>query len=191
MKIYHSQMNLLRIYPSKTSLTTFFLSLGIFFLGLGILHLVQRYNPRRLSFNMEISSGKNSKQSYPVKITIKRLDIDLPVIPSSIKKGVWETTTKGVSWLSNSPSPGSPGNSILYGHNWTNLLGPLTRIKAGDEIAVKMNNGKEVRLFVTVTATVSPSDISILYPSQKPQVTIYTCAGFLDTRRFVATAQIL
>ena len=62
--------------------------------------------------------------------------IDLPIYPASINGTSWETTTKGVSYLKNTPTPGEIGNSVMYGHNWTNLLGPLVRAKPGQKIEI-------------------------------------------------------
>ncbi len=143
------------------------------------------------------NSHKDLSQNYvqappdpptPVRFIIKNLDIDLPIFETEIVDGVWEDSENGVSYLQGSPLPGDVGNSIMYGHNWANILGGLKNIKSGDQIEIVLSNG-EVRIFnfrdmfdVTVDQT------HILSESDYPKLTIYTCDSFLDAKRLVVTA---
>lgn len=163
---------------------------GIVLIFAAALLIFQRYNPYRLSFaNYENTVLKSEAQSQmPVRITIPAIGIDLPVIPAKIQNNVWQTTPAGVSYLTSSPIPGDLGNSILYGHNWTNLLGSLPRTKVGDSITVYFVNGKSKSFIVVGTAAVSPSQYSVLYSTGDEKLTIYTCSGFFDSKRFVVTA---
>jgi len=77
----------------------------------------------------------------------------------------------------------------LYGHNWTNLLGPLVHAKPGQRIYISYADGSVSTFKIQATALVSPQDTSILAPSNDIRVTIYTCAGFMDSQRFVVTAR--
>jgi LPXTG-site transpeptidase (sortase) family protein len=76
----------------------------------------------------------------------------------------------------------------LYGHNWSALLGSLPKIKPGDKIKIILSNGQEKNFVVKYTSIVAPSDTKILSDSADSRITLYTCAGFLDSKRFVATA---
>lgn len=157
----------------------------------GVLTLFH-YNPNRLSFknsHLEKKQQLADNLKIPKKITIRAINVNLPIIPSTIRNGVWETTDKGVSYLIQSPVPGTYGNSILYGHNWTKLLGGLTQMKPGQTFEIEYSDGSIETFTIQTTAYVLPTDISVLRDSAKPLVTLYTCAGPLDSKRFVVTAR--
>jgi LPXTG-site transpeptidase (sortase) family protein len=159
----------------------------------------QRTTPQRLSFAIKelpkltatesafLSTALNSTPML-FEIMIPAIRLDLPIIPSKITNGNWEATTRGVSYLSSSPTPGTKGNSILYGHDWPNLLGNINKLKPGQLIRIKSTDGKIYDFIVNTTAIVSPNDISILGPSEDTRITLYTCMGFFDDRRFVVSA---
>jgi len=162
--------------------------LGILLLLFGAYLVFERYNPKRLEFEKIEQSASFASLLYPQKITIPALSIELGVYPAKITNNSWEATTRGVSYLTSSPVPGEFGNSILYGHNFPNLLGKLPKIKPGDEIVVTLDSGKEKTFVVKYTQVVIPSQTDILKSTGDTRITLYTCTGFLDSKRFVAVA---
>ncbi len=164
---------------------------GLLLILLSIVLTILRYNPGRLNFGSGIPLATVTKTSekLPTHINISASDINLPIYPSTIKDTQWETTDNGVSYLNLSPVPGEKGNSILYGHNWTNILGNLTKVKPGQTVRISYNDGSNKTFIVENTAMVSPKNIAVLLPSDEPLLTIYTCAGLFDTKRFVVTAR--
>lgn len=151
----------------------------------------QRYDTARLSIttykkNIEVYKPKTA--IIPVSLKIPELKLDLAIIPSRISGGQWQTTTDGVSYLISSPIPGDQGNSIFYGHNWASLLGKLPKVKPGTMIEVHYADNTVKRFEVNSTAVVSPDQIGILDQTDDKRITIYTCTGFLDSKRFVAVA---
>jgi len=166
-----------------------------FFFGLSFVCVVvlglllwQRQFGNPLNFNAIPKVATVTTNLTVKSISIPSLNIDLPIIPATITAKVWGTTSSGVSYLSTSPVPGEVGNSIMYGHNWPSLLGRLTNIKTGQEIKVKMADGRVRRFVVQYTATVSPDQSEVLQPTADRRLTIYTCTGFWDDKRFVAVA---
>lgn len=151
----------------------------------------QRQRPIRLAFNGDLSV-LSTKQSngiqLPVAIHINDIQINLPIFPAVISDGKWEATDKGVSFLSTSPVPGEKGNSIIYGHNYPNILGRLVQVRPGAEISIDYENGASKRFVVKYTATVSPDQIHVIGQTSDTRVTIYTCSGFWDSKRFVVVA---
>jgi LPXTG-site transpeptidase (sortase) family protein len=165
---------------------------GLCMVGLSMLLAISRFNPYRLNFykTPPIEQPTVAPQgALPKQIIIAGTSINLPIVPSTINNQVWETTEKGVSYLTMSPVPGEKGNSILYGHNWTDLLGPLVEVKPGQTIRIKYEDETQKTFLVENTATVSPKDTSILMASNEPMITIYTCTGLFDSKRFVVTAR--
>ncbi len=149
----------------------------------------QRNSPTRLNFNKYDSQEPVIYDKIqPSRLIISDVGIDLPVVPSQIKDGQWETTNVGVSYLSTSPLPGDRGNSIMYGHNWTNLLGPLVRVKPGDTFTIEFTNQEKRTFTIAGVMTVSPDQTHILNPTNDRRITLYTCTGFMDSKRLVIVA---
>lgn len=164
---------------------------GIFLLLCTAYLMWLRYSPQRLAFKKVVTTVTQKQDTNPPEyIEIPALHINLPIYPSTIHNNVWETTTEGVSYWTRSPAPGEKGNSILYGHNWTSLLGNLIYSQPGQEIIIEYKDRTKRRFIIDKTAIVPPSQIHILEPSSDTRITIYTCAGFLDSKRFVAVALV-
>ena len=156
-----------------------------------------RNDPNRLKFSnaaqvvkpsVASESAEMKQKLLPTRISIKDVGIDLPITQAKINNNTWETTENGVSYLVSSPLPGEEGNSVLYGHNWANLLGPLVKIRTGQEIIVQFSDQSKKKFVVEYTSVVSPNESSILAPSKDKRITLYTCTGFLDSKRFVVVA---
>lgn len=162
--------------------------LGIMLLFFGAYLMYERNNPKRLEFKTIGRASSTVPDKYPTMIFIPKLNTKLAVFPAQVKNGNWDATTKGISYLSSSPTPGDAGNSILYGHNYPNLLGNLPEIKPGDEIIITLNDNQAKKFVVKYTSVVSPDQTQILKPSSDTRITLYTCTGFLDSKRFVVTA---
>lgn len=165
------------------------LGFGLVCLAISGTHLYKRLNPQQLAFThlprQEVSQIKNA---VPSKIEIPSLKLSLPIFPAEIINNEWVTTDKGVSYVMSSPLPGEKGNSILYGHNFSNILGKLPNIKPGETITITFTNGIKQTFVTDKTAVVTPSDSSVLATTDEPAITIYTCTGFLDSKRFVVKA---
>lgn len=170
-----------------------------FFAILGIICLVsagylfwQRTNPYRLSFASysELPAVKAPENLRPVNIRIPSLSIDLPISAATIENGKWPASSTGISHLSSSPVPGEQGNSTLYGHNWPNLLGPLKKIQPGDSIEIGLSDGTTRTFVVSRTDTVTPDQTKSISQTGETRITLYTCAGFLDRKRFIVTGSM-
>lgn len=163
--------------------------LGVFLLLCTGYFMWLRYSPQKLAFKTIVTTPSSiTDMNPPEYIEIPDLHISLPIYPSTIHNNAWETTTEGVSYWSKSPAPGQKGNSILYGHNWTSLLGNLIYSRPGQEIIIEYKDRTKRRFIIDKTAIVPPTQIHILEPSTDTRITIYTCTGFLDSKRFVAVA---
>lgn len=177
----------------KRLLSNIFVFIALFsFLSAGYLFW-ERTNPYRLSFASysTLTQKEVHADLRPVTVRIPSLSIDLPVHTATIEKGKWPASPTGIMHLSSSPIPGEWGNSILYGHNWQNLFGPMKKIQKGDLVEVELSSG-ETRMFeVVMTDTVTPDQTHILSQSEDARLTLYTCTGFLDRKRFVVTARLM
>lgn len=156
-------------------------SVGAVFLLLTCLLIWQRYDTQKLAFaDTKLTVETQNSKNYPNRIIVPDLSIDLPIIS--------RPTTTGVSYLSSSPLPGEVGNSILYGHNWPSLLGSLRKAKVGQVITIKFEDSSARSFKVIKTLEVTPNQSEVLDQTNDARLTIYTCSGFLDSKRFVVVA---
>ena len=169
----------------KLAAAKFLLILSFFAFIYGGYLIWERTNTGHYSIFPEQLPTRISGQ--PDTIIIPSAQISLPIYPATIHGVKWDQTTKGVSYLQSSPLPGRAGNSILYGHNWQNLLGHLHNVKPGQKIFVRYGS-TTLAFTITYTGVVTDHDISILAPTKDTRLTIYTCTGFLDRQRLVVTA---
>jgi len=125
----------------------------------------------------------------PGTLYIPKLNRVLAVSDGQVINDRWTTSQTGVSYLKTTPTPGSKGNSVLYGHNLENILGDLYLLQNGDNIYVVTRNGSFVKYQVSEVKEVTPQSIEILDNTKDARLTLYTCSGFLDTARFVVIAK--
>ncbi|MGH7204492.1 MAG: sortase [Candidatus Levyibacteriota bacterium] len=171
-------------------LSRLFIVAGILLYAFAVYQIALRENPKRLAFDNYIY-GQNhnvTDKNLPTEITIKDLDIDLPVYPSVVTNNQWQTTNAGASYLTSSPLPGTKGNSIVYAHNWRSLFGNLVNAHVGEQVIVTYPNNTKKTFVIAYTSVVDPNQSTILAPSNDKRITLYTCTGILDSKRFVAVA---
>lgn len=169
----------------KKYFDTVILGLGIFFLAFGCYLVYERHSPREIVF---ASTEPSQTIVTPTRLTISSSGIDLPIYGAEIIDNKWQITTQGISYLSTSPLPGQQGNSVMYGHNWANLLGSLKKVKTGDTIEVKNSDGAVYKYVVHFISVVTPDESHIYGNTADYRLTLYTCTGFLDSKRLVVTA---
>ncbi|HSX10009.1 MAG TPA: sortase [Candidatus Saccharimonadales bacterium] len=174
----------------KKVLSWFLIIQSLSLLTVGAYQLYLHETPSLLSFSNYSYAQPQDKvnQMAPSKISIPSLGINLPIYKATIVNNIWQTTDYGASYLATSPLPGNKGNSIIYGHNWTSLFGPLQNAKVGQEVIVTYPNGTKKTFVIEYTSVVSPDQSTILAPSNDQRLTLYTCTGLFDSQRFVAVA---
>lgn len=167
-----------------------FLIAGACFLLFAAYLVWERTNPYRLSFETAFPTQTVATihSVLPTQITISSIGVDLPIIPATIRQGSWETTAQGVSYVVSSAIPGEKGNSVIYGHNWSNIFGRLPNITRGDRISVFFSDGSSRSFTVQYTTIVTPDQTHVIEPTDDARLTLYTCTGFFDTKRFVTVA---
>jgi LPXTG-site transpeptidase (sortase) family protein len=156
----------------------------------GVHELVLRFVPRAVTLPPIVlprAEVQVEETALPTRLVIPTLALDLPVIPAHAARGVWSTTTHGVSYLTTSPLPGESGNMVIYGHNYARLLGNLGKVKPGQAIQV-FRGDVAYTYIVHFVGVVDPTDTYIVENTSDARLTLYTCTGFLDTKRLVVTA---
>lgn len=153
--------------------------------------LVWRYHQERiLSFNikanqnLEVASGVK-----PVYIKSYPLGIDVSVKESRIVNGVWTINPNSANFLISSKGLGEEGNTLIYGHNKNEILGPLRWASVDTIIEVTGSDNTVYKYKVIKTDIVDPDNLKYVLPTESETLTLYTCTGFLDSKRFVAIAK--
>lgn len=130
-----------------------------------------------------------SLETTPKNLFIPDVLINLEVEQGSVEKNNWQISEVGASHLITSSSPSEGGNIVIYGHNWPNLLDKIRELKVGNVIFIISANGKSYNYQVTETLVVDPSEVWVLNQTSEEVLTIYTCTGFFDSKRFVVRAK--
>jgi len=180
-------------------LTPYFsLTLSLFLVIFGVIFLFwanRRFLvlPQRidLSKQIDVSAQPDQFLKKPIKLYIPKLSKVLAISDGEVIDNRWIISETGASYLSSSVLPGKVGNSVIYGHNKTEILGGLPRVSAGDLIFVVLASGDFVKYQVFETKEVLPSQVEILESSDDSRLTIYTCSGFLDQARFVVVGRLV
>lgn len=174
----------------RVKLPAFITIIGILLMAAGI--GIKIHNATKLSFFNTIPSASITRgTTQPIRITIQNLQIDLPLSETRIQNNVWEISQTGASHLTTSAEPGSHGNIIIYAHNTNDRFGKITQIKPGDKVFITALDGKVHVYKVVKTETVNPDQIELLLPTATETLTMYTCTGFLDSKRFVVVAKTI
>lgn len=177
--------------PKKVSLS-FYPKILIFF-GIFLMSVFvgwRYYQLRILSFDTSDGIGvTKSNNIKPVYIKSYPVGIDIEIKESAIVNGVWFIHPDSANYLVSSAGVGDIGNLIVYGHNKDDILGPLRWIKIGALIEIAASDGNHYNYRVVKTDIVSPDNLEYIQNTTNETMTLYTCTGFLDSKRFIVVAK--
>jgi sortase A len=124
----------------------------------------------------------------PSRLIIPAISIDVPVV-----EGVdWEQLKMGAGHLVGSANPGERGNCFIAGHNdiYGEIFRDLDQLNIGDEI-IAYAGQQSYRYIVRATRIVEPDDVSVMYPTSTPVLTLLTCYPYMiDSHRLVVIAEL-
>ncbi|HET7098833.1 MAG TPA: sortase [Patescibacteria group bacterium] len=120
---------------------------------------------------------------------IPSIGIDLPIDIGTIKDGVWQISYSNATFLDSSARPVSGSNTVIYGHNKKAIFGNLPYLSIGQKIFIKTQDGV-VHSYVAYQKDFVGSDrVDLINPTNKEELTIYTCWGLFDQNRAVIKAR--
>lgn len=117
--------------------------------------------------------------------------LDETLEPQRYEGGKWTVSDDVGSYLDGSAKPGEGGNIIIYGHNKQDIFGPLTDLDGTESVRLTTEDGREYDYRITSLQEVTPEQTQLLQPTDEEVLTIYTCSGWLDSKRFVVRARPL
>lgn len=126
------------------------------------------------------------------RLIISRLDINMPIYESKNA----DVLVKGGWIFPGTSTPEYASNTVIFGHRFrylppiSNTFYALDKIKAGDEVKIQWK-GKIYAYYVTGSKIIEPTDFSVLDSTEKPSLTLITCAPLFSTKqRLVVTASL-
>lgn len=83
---------------------------------------------------------------------------------------------QGTAWF------GQPGNIVLAGHvempdGSAGIFAKFDELKLGDPVILTLNDAQQRYSIASIT-TVSPDDLSVLYPTDNDRITLITCDSY-------------
>lgn len=166
----------------KSSIASVVLVIGsiVCFFWSGYL-IYERFIPVSVAFTSSPKTIENSSLDTPQIIEIPSTGIRLPITILD-KNGDWPISKNSVVHLRNT--------SVFYAHNWPNLLGSLHKVAPHDTVLIHITEKKVRKYKVQSVQSVWPNQNGVLQVNDD-QIVIYTCAGFLDSKRLVVVATFL
>jgi LPXTG-site transpeptidase (sortase) family protein len=166
------------------------IALGI--LGIGAWALHRKFYNDAIQPTMAMATRYEdqpySRQPKPVHI-YSQWFLDVDIEPETLTNGEWGVSADKANYLSLSSRPGEKGNIVIYGHNKRQILGNIRAFKGYETITLTTEDGLEHKYKITAMHEVAPNDIQYLLPTDNETLTIYTCSGFMDKKRFIVQAK--
>ena len=123
-----------------------------------------------------------------IRIQIPAIGVDAPVVEGDD----WEALKQGAGHHIGSANPGESDNCIISAHN--DIFGEIFRDLPGldlrDEVSVHTAS-HVYRYVVTQKRVIEPSDVSVMFPTSGPVLTLISCYPYgIDTHRIVVIAEL-
>lgn len=185
-------------FTQKPAIAWFVHHIGILFFILGVLFLVVPHViPSTESVEEEMQEpirpdtafiGNSSSYEIPKQIIIPSVSIDLKVAPAKLIRGYWETSSTFASFGEGSAPPGTGSNTVVFAHAREGLFLPLKDVNIGDTIYL-LTPSRHFSYTVDTITEVNPHDVHTIRPTEDERLTLFTCSGFLDSKRLIVVAK--
>lgn len=123
-----------------------------------------------------------------VRIKLGSIGVDAPVVEGDD----WEALKQGAGHHVGSANPGERGNCIISAHNdiFGEIFRDLPDVELGDEVFVHTAS-QVYRYVVTQKRIIEPTEVSVMYPSSSPVLTLISCYPYgIDTERIVVIGEL-
>jgi sortase A len=123
-----------------------------------------------------------------IRIQIPTINVDAPVVEGDD----WELLKQGAGHHIGSANPGETGNCIISAHNdiFGKIFRDLPDLGLGDEVFVHTAS-QVYRYVVTQKRFIEPTEISVMYPTSSPVLTLISCYPYgIDTHRIIIIGEL-
>ncbi|MET9678826.1 class F sortase [Streptomyces coeruleorubidus] len=134
--------------------------------------------------------ARSLARSVPVRLLVPVIGVDTPVIrlglaPDGTVRVPPVTADDPAGWYRHSPTPGQRGPSVILGHVSVGTYGDgvfrhLARLRRGDRIVARLENGTAAEFAVTAVRTVPRTRFPVddVYGNvDRPELRLITCGG--------------
>ncbi len=163
--------------------------LGCFILSLPFLPILIPIQPQAAT-PAAVAVASAELSGFPIRIIMPSLELSVPLFAVPYTDERWTIPTGGAAVLTTPEAVGARGQ-VIYGHNWKSILGDLVRTKVGDVIAVEFANGQRRLYTATIVTTTDANDRAALAQGSENGLVLYSCTGWLDSKRVVVVAEPL
>ncbi|MFC4464926.1 class F sortase [Streptomyces xiangluensis] len=138
----------------------------------------------------KVKSARPLGRSKPVGLRIPAIEVDTPVMGLGLAKdGSVQvppiTADDRAGWYRHSPTPGQVGPSVILGHVTVGSYGDgvfrhLGRLRQGDRIVARLENGAAAEFGVTAVRTVAKAEFpadDVYGDVDRPELRLITCGG--------------
>lgn len=134
---------------------------------------------------------ESQPHTWPTRIVMESVDIDLAVEGSYEQQGAWEISETGSNFAINTAIPNAQtGNTAIFGHDRPHLFHRIHDLKPGDRVKVAVGN-QWFEYAVIGNQIVKPDNVSVMDQTSEPTLTLITCDGWLSQDRYVVTAKLI
>lgn len=130
--------------------------------------LAAQWDKQNMAPDVSASAADNVGDAI-TRLSIPKIQLDALVVEGTTHKAL----LAGPGHLTDTPEPGSSGNSVLAAHRDT-FFRNLNDLVAGDDIFIRRAR-HEYHYVVTSKAIVPPTDTSVLRRSSHSRITLITC----------------
>jgi sortase A len=125
---------------------------------------------------------------HAIRIRVPSIDVEAPVVEGDD----WEALKQGAGHHIGSANPGESDNCIISAHNdiFGEIFRDLPDVDLGDEVFV-YTASQVYRYVVTQKRFIEPDDVSVMYPTSSPVLTLISCYPYgIDSHRIVVIAEL-
>lgn len=125
----------------------------------------------------------------PQRIVIPSINVDIPIRVSPLVNGYWEVFEKEAGFgFGSAPPSAKEGNQVIFAHARQGLFGDLKNLKKGQRVYV-LTTSQWYVYEVNSSQEVDPSNVKVISHTSQQRLTLFTCSGFLDSKRLIVSAK--
>lgn len=141
-------------------------------------------------FEIADSEASDSARLKAVQLLVEEREMQVPLITGSVDaEGNWKLSNDAGLVIQSAGATASESGTIIYGHNFSRILGGLNKVQVGDEVELLLSDWSTEKYLVVDVAQVAPEDVISVVEGDERELVIYTCSGFLDSKRLVVRAE--
>jgi len=133
--------------------------------------LAEEWKQQQQAHSVEPARSTSAKrvENGLTRLSVPKIDLDSVVVEGTSRKSL----LLGPGHMTETPEPGTPGNSVITGHRDT-FFRHLHELERGDTLLVQ-RDGKTFRYEVVGKKIVEADDVSVLRSASDSRLTLITC----------------